>query len=567
MRERPSDDLRDRLRRVDGRGYAAYREIVGTYDFGDFSVTIDRTQRDPFAPPTAVRVFVPHASAGFEDSAMANRSRRIALCDYLTRRLGDAIAMHTRGSRGSGNSGVVTVARPGQEIVERTSVLVHEDAIEARLYVGLPARARRIAGRAAESVLLEELPTIVDAALMADALDGGDLTRHLDANEDQDTLRERLDALCLVAFVADGSILPRRSGADDRPMPSDEAVAFRSPDSLRIDVDLPHAGKVTGMGLPRGVTLIVGGGYHGKSTLLQAIGRGVYNHIPGDGRELVATVSDAVKVRAEEGRHVSRVDLRPFIRDLPGNRRADAFTTDDASGSTSQAAAVVEALEMGASALLLDEDTSATNFLIRDERMAQLVSNDAEPIRPLSQHIRRLAREGVSTVLVMGGSGAYFGLADRVLRVTEYVVEDVTAAARSIAERKPNGEIDEEAISTGRAERIPVDWDVEQRGRVRVSLRGDVLRIGREDVRLEGLESLCVEDQAETLGRILVEQRGDIGDGSDLVAIVRRMEKQVDEEGLDAVAGRRSGRHVRPRSLEIAGVLNRSRKLRFSGDA
>ena len=177
-------------------------------------------------------------------------------------------------------------------------------------------------------------------------------------------------------------LLPRRSGVDDRPLEGGGVVPFRSPESLRVVLQAPNAGSVPGMGVPVGVTLVVGGGFHGKSTLLRALEAGVYNHRPGDGRERVVSDPDTVKVRAEDGRAVAGVDISAFIDGLPLGQDTHHFTTPNASGSTSQAATIVEALESGAHALLVDEDTSATNFMLRDRRMQSLVPKDAEPITP-----------------------------------------------------------------------------------------------------------------------------------------------------------------------------------------
>ena len=249
--------------------------------------------------------------------------------------------------------------------------------------------------------------------------------------DDQRAAREQMEASDLVAFVANGSILPRESGVSQRPLKS--ALAFEAPAEQRVVLDLPHRGKVAGMGIERGVTLIVGGGYHGKSTLLRALQDGVYNHVAGDGRELVLTDSTAVKLRAEDGRAVSGVDISLFIRDLPDGRDTSRFSTVDASGSTSQAAATVEAWEAGARALLIDEDTSATNFMVRDALMEAVVAREFEPITPFVERVRDLwERAGVSSIIVAGSSGAYFSVADAVLQMDRYRVHDITAHARAV---------------------------------------------------------------------------------------------------------------------------------------
>jgi predicted ABC-class ATPase len=401
--KREPDDLQGILRRIDGRGYKAYKDIEGAYDFGRFALHIDHVQGDPFASPSRLRVVVAHAVAGFPPETYAGKPRRLGLADYLLR-LFDSECRTADRRTGSGKSGLIGIDRPGQEVLERTAVIVDDKAIEARFHVGLPARGRRILAREAGHILLDLVPRIVAASLFYNSMKGDPaaLLKHVETNEDADFLRKAMGPRGLVVFIADGAVLPRRSGVDDRPLKEGRVVSFRSPDSLRVSVNLPNAGEISGMGIPAGVTLIVGGGYHGKSTLLNAIERGIYNHVPGDGREYVVADPATVKIRAEDGRRVERVDISPFISNLPFGEDTRAFSTENASGSTSQAANIIEALEAGARLILTDEDTAATNFMIRDHRMQELISKAKEPITPFVDKIRQLSfGHGVSTILVM----------------------------------------------------------------------------------------------------------------------------------------------------------------------
>jgi predicted ABC-class ATPase len=392
------DDLRRVIERIDGRGYKAYRDLRGAWDLGDATLHVDHVQGDPFAAPSKLRVRVPLGEAGLAPDLLDGRARRMALCDYLARRVRDAIRRLGGASRGSGKSGRIEVDAGGQEVLERSAVVLGRAFVEVRLLAGLPAAGRRVLGRQALALLREDVPGVARAGLRADALDDSDLYGFVECVENQEAIRAQLDAKGLVAFVGDGSILPRESGASDRPLSGDAVVPFESPASLRVTLPVPFpvAGPggpreaLTGMGIPKGVTLIVGGGYHGKSTLLKALERGVHPHVPGDGREWVVTAPGAVKVRAEDGRRVERVDIHAFIDALPGGRSTRAFSSDDASGSTSQAANIVEAIEAGASALLLDEDTSATNFMVRDARMQALVHKQHEPITPFLDRVAEL---------------------------------------------------------------------------------------------------------------------------------------------------------------------------------
>ncbi|WP_256872904.1 ABC-ATPase domain-containing protein, partial [Candidatus Entotheonella palauensis] len=370
----PMQRLTETLRRIDGRGYGAYKDLGGTYQLHDWTLCIDHVQGDPFAAPSRLRLQLPLAEAGFPTALQTPHVRGVALCDFLTRAFHRAIQQTQTQRQGSGGSGQIRIDVPGQEVLPRSSIAFTQTHVEARFTVGLPARGRTVLGRQAATLLCEVLPSIGDRSLRYRALRSADVERHVHAVEDQHALRDMLEAHQLVAFVADGALLPRRAGNDDRPMQGQHLVPWQSPEAMAMTLDLPHAGRLRGTGIPQGVTLIVGGGYHGKSTLLKALIRGVYNHMPGDGREGVVTDAAAVAIRAEDGRRVEKVTITPFIADLPYGQSTTQFCSDDASGSTSQAANIIEALEVGARVLLIDEDTSATNFMVRDRRMQELIA-------------------------------------------------------------------------------------------------------------------------------------------------------------------------------------------------
>jgi len=560
-------DLRRILDRIDGKGYPAYKEIRGDYAFSGFTLLIDHVQGDPFAAPSRCRVRVPGDVAGYPSDTFARGSRRVALGDFLTRAF-DAACSQLSGRRGSGKSGLIAIDRPGQQILERTSARVDERGVEVRFVVGLPAAGRRVLGRQAGAMLCDDLPRIVEGALRFAANDQLALYRHIQAAEDADWLRSQLAIQNLVAFVADGALLPRRSGVDDRPLHA-EAIPFRGPSSLRVEFQVPNAGPVTGMGVPSGITLIVGGGYHGKSTLLNALERGVYNHVPGDGRELVVSDPGAVKVRAEDGRAVTGVDISPFIGALPNGADTRHFTTANASGSTSQAANIVEALEAGARVLLVDEDTAATNFMIRDHRMQELIPKEREPITPFIDKVRQLYREhGVSTVLVMGGSGDYFDVADTVIAMDAYVPRDVTARARTIAqkyraERSPEGGDRFGDVTP----RVPLAESLDPskgRRQVKISARGvKTLLFGAGEIDLAAVEQLVDPSQLNAIGQALYYARQRAMDGRrTLSQILDAVMADMDREGLEVLDRRLVGDLARFRRYELAAALNRLRALR-----
>jgi len=566
-------DLRRLLQRIDGKGYPAYKDIRGSYEFDDFRLYIDHVQGDPFAAPSRLRVRVPMSVAQLPPNTRANRSREIALRDYLARVFSGQCRTVSDRSRGSGKSGLIAMDMPGQEILERSSTMVSDEFVEARFVVGLPARGRRVLGSQAIVMLGDEVPKIVDSALKYAHLDTKRLARHLNAAEDSDVLRAKLPALGQVAFVADGAILPRRSGVDDRPLPRDQAILFRSPDSLRVEITLPHAGRISGMGIPTGVTLIVGGGYHGKSTLLLALERGVYNHIPDDGRELVITDPTAVKIRAEDGRRVEGVDIRPFINNLPNHGDAAAFRTDNASGSTSQAANIIEALEVGTRVLLLDEDTCATNLMIRDARMQALVEKSGEPITPFIDRVRQLAAGGsgpgaVSSVLVLGGSGDYFDVADTIIRMDSYVPRDVTIDAKTIAGQYPTGrQVEISGPWPAPTPRIPLAKSLDPRkGKRDVSIKTRALRavlFGSEEIDVSLVAQLVDEGQVRAIGQALNFARERFMDGrQDVNEVIIAIMREIGQHGLDALDRRQTGDNVAFRPYELAAALNRLRTLR-----
>jgi len=564
--------LRSRCLRIDGRGYKAYQSLARASRVDGITLTVDHVQGDPFAAPSRLRLNVPWEVAGFEDHTRVNEVRRRALADYLSRVTADELRTAGRGGRGSGKSGRIEICPCGQEVLPRTCVQVGSDRIVARITVGLPAAGRRVLGREAARLLCERVPAVVRQTLLADALDGEAIRQHLDTVEDTDALRGELTERGWIAFVADGAVLPRRAGNDDRPMAGDGVVPWASPPSLAATVTLPHAGEVHGTGIPAGVTLITGGGYHGKSTLLQALLRGVYDHVPGDGREQVITVGDAVAIRAEDGRRVEGVDLRPFIGELPGGRSTAAFRSGDASGSTSQAAAIVEALEVGASVLLVDEDTSATNFMVRDRRMQELIGDEREPITPYIARVRELyERHGVSSVIVVGGVGDYLEVADTVLLMEAYAARDVTGRAHEIARATP---VDMAALAVTPTEHLPprvreVDLrslDPRRGRRDKVRARGTrTIQFGGEDIDLTFVEQLVDPAQARYVGDCLLAlSRGELGDASGVRAIGEALQAVVQRRGLTAVSDFRGGAGDRAwaRPLEVAAALNRLRTLR-----
>lgn len=426
------------LQRIHKKGYPAYKDTTGSYNFGDYILDIAHVQSDPFASPSRIQIMIPAEYHGFSKEYYMTYHRRVALCDLLLRLLNKAIAKEGRQAKGSGKSGLISVSRCCAKVLERTACQIDTKTgmLTVRILVGFPANGRTIDAYALKHILFEQLPSMIHACLYQKVVSKGKVESVIFLADDQNYIRDQLSAKDLCAFVANGSILPRESGVSERPL--NGAVPFVSPDSQAVTLSLPHYGKITGMGIRKGITVIAGGGYHGKSTLLHALEAGVYNHIAGDGREYVITDESAMKIRSEDGRSIKELDISLFMDNLPGKTDTHSFTTENASGSTSQAANVMEAIEGEAKLLLIDEDTSATNFMIRDELMQQVISSDKEPITTFSERITWLVdKYQLSIILVIGSSGVYFHTADTILQLDYYKVMDITKEARMVASSYP----------------------------------------------------------------------------------------------------------------------------------
>ncbi|MBI9090461.1 MAG: ABC-ATPase domain-containing protein [Desulfobacterium sp.] len=566
-------ELGEILSRIDGRGFKAYKEIQGRYVFKAFNLFIDHVQGDPYSTPSRIRVRVERGRTGFGPDLTSNHSRTTAFCDFLARQFYRNCEECAKQERGIGKSGLVTIDRPQQEILEGTAMVVTPDHVEVRFFMGLPAFGRKIAARHARAMFFDELPRIVDHSLFLSRLDLNEIRQHIEVSEDADALRGQLDSLGLVGFVGDGSHLPRASGIDPRPLGKGNVVPFSSPDRFRVTVSLPNRGAVAGLGIPKGVTLILGGGYHGKSTLLNALELGVYNHVPGDGRELAVSTAGAVKIRAADGRNIEKTDISPFINNLPFGKDTRAFSTANASGSTSQAAAISEAIEAGASTLLLDEDTCATNFMVRDVLMQQLVAKEHEPITPFVDRVKQLHRErGISTVLVMGGSGDYFAVADQVIQMTNYAPSDVSEKARTIVETHDTGRRNEGRGDLGGIRpRIPVKKSFNpfsREGRQRIKNQGDrTIVFGNTRIDLWDLEQIVHTSQTRAMGRAILYAMQYMDGERTLEQVISRVDKDLDEQGLDILMPFVVGDLVRFRPLELAAAINRMRTLEVTQQA
>ena len=561
--------LNSTLLDLDNSSYKAYQGIKGKYQFDGFVLCVDYVQGDPFASPSQLRVVVSQTVAKFPTRLYRSESREIALKDYLARQFTIG-AKKVSSHRGTGKSGLIAIAPLGQEVLIRNVVLINSQELEVRFVVGLPARGRRILGRQAAQMLCEDIPQIVNQTLVYASLNATEIQHHIETVEDADWLRQQLSSKNLAAFIANGAVLPRRSGIDPRPLI--EAIPFKSPPLLEVEFNCPNCGLIKGMGIPAGISLIVGGGYHGKSTLLKAIELGIYNHIPGDGREYVVSNPSGVKIRAEDGRSIAGVDISPFINHLPQRRSTTDFSTTNASGSTSQAANIIEALATGTELLLIDEDTSATNFTIRDRRMQALIAKEKEPITPFIDKVRQLYTDyGVSTILVMGGSGDYFEVADLVIALENYQPQDVTNQAKAIAQQYPNDRHREGGTNFGTtSSRIPLKESINpRRGKKEVKLKSkgtESISFGEEDIDLSGVEQLVDSGQLKAIALAIVYARKYLDRQLTISQIIEQVSQDIAQYGLDIISDYPRGDLAQFRPQELAAAINRLRSLSIATD-
>ncbi len=533
--------IEDVLKRIDGRRYGAYKELLGARSvIRGIRIEVVKVQGDPYARPSVARL---EARIDAPEWALCEP---VALADWLYRRFHRALA-RLRARMGEGHSGFLGVPEPGPVMIRRSGLEVKGDRVVARAWVGLPSRRRRVLADAAEELLLRRLPEALRRALEW-RRDEAELRRHVDAWVEQEYIRSKLPGLGLVSFVGDGSVLPRKHGGSQEPL--EGAVPFESPPSMRVEIDLPTGRTVSGMGVPRGVTVIAGQAFHGKTTLLEAIAAGVYNHVPGDGRELVVTVRNAVVVWSEEGRFVSSVDVSPFIHDLPGGARTEEFTTSDASGATSAAASIQEAVEAGSQLILMDEDTVATNILYLDERAAKLTTR--RTVTTIAELADSMKEHGLSLIIVSSGSLPLLAAADKVIVMEDYKPRDATDEARRLAEQH--------GVKPLRADYKPPR---PRRLAYAPRLRKPKIRGGRlEDrelpapVNLAANPMLVERAQLNTLrevAKLLPRMKG-----KEIAWIARWVEETIRLEGFEALLGREPGPDLAEvRAQDVAFLINR----------
>lgn len=563
-----ASDLKNLINSIDGRGYKAYKTLEGNYDFDDYILFIDHVQGDPFASPSRIRVSMNKNINKIPYELFNEYHKKIAVQDFIARVFNQCINKFGERVMGSGKSGIISISKCPQEILDRTAVIIDKEKIEVRFEIGFPARGRTVLGKELQKILYDFLPKIVENSLKYENLNKDKLINRVNLVCDQQFIRKELKRLNLVAFVGNGAILPRESGISTKPLKS--AKKFVSPKELEVEINLPNKGLIKGMGIKKGISLIVGGGYHGKSTLLNALELGVYNHVEGDGREYVITDNSAMKVRAEDGRSIIKDDISLFINNLPNGKDTTKFISENASGSTSQAANIVEAIESDSKLLLIDEDTSATNFMIRDDIMQKLVSNKEEPITPFIELVKDIyEQKEISTIIVVGSSGDYFDIADSVIQMDCYEPKDVTLRAKELAKGLILKRIENKNLS------IKIDFDrkilkgIIQNGPKGVKIKTlgiDGISINKEDINLRAVEQIVDKEQVTSIGYIMKWAEDNVIDNnSTLKDVTDKILSRIKEKGLISINSTKGGacNLAMPRRQEIMAAFNRYRKLKI----
>ena len=421
--------LYQKIRSLQGKNYGLYKSLADrSWDFGDFVLEFLHVQGDPYAPASRVMIKSSLQMLGFSSEWGSSYERRLALSDFLYRKLSALVR-----EKYPDKDAAVVFDTAGPEMLVRNALWVDNGELRACLQVRLPGDGRKIQAEAAAEILTMVLPDLVSAALYnsGESKPEGvelELLEHYRVLAERKAILEELEKRNLVAFVPNGAVLPRASGLSELPM--EGAVPFTAPAEMEVTLNA-NGREIRGMGIPNGITVISGGAFHGKSTLLQALTKAVYPHIPGDGREGIVISESAVRVGVEDGRSVRGTDLSQFVRDLPGGISTKNFTTACASGSTSEAANLMEAMEAGSDVFLIDEDSSAVNFLIRDVRVRKLLGDDREPLIPLTDRIREIKNR--SFILVAGACGDFLDLADNIIVMASYKAECARINGKNVA--------------------------------------------------------------------------------------------------------------------------------------
>ena len=579
-----STQLKMLIASLENAPYHKIQSLRGRFQFPHYTFQFLRIQGSPGANPASIaNLSIPIKASGLPEQSLATSFAQLALADFLIRRFNQGIVKFVQQNRGKDGSGSFHTIELSQKMLQRDCVLFSKNSIELRFIFSLPANGsggRQFDAKQTWLMFEQELSPLVDFTFFYHGYSEASqnlLNKFLAVQKNRQAIKHYMKKNGLCVFISNGALLPRLSGIDDKPDLAEKIEKFQSPKTLLVEIPLHENSTIKGMGIKQGITCITGGGYHGKSTLLQAILAGVYAHIPGDGREYIVTRDDAVFTRAEEGRSIRQVNISPFIRQLPNGKKTENFSTDNASGSTSQAASIVEAIELQSHLLLFDEDSCATNFLYRDELIKKILDKKNEPIKPLYTCIRSLWKQHkISMIFVVGGLGSFLQKADTCLLMDNYQCKDITGKAR-----KSLGEIIEEdqdhLIFSSNRPLSSQNFDpsyTNQRLKKTIPIRIKDLRnaprqleYGMDLINLEALPQIAEAPQMRSIGYCLLTIKQQMCDNSNKPQTIydwlQWLTKKLDQEGLPCLQTTYPGLSSRPRLYEIAAAINRIRSLRI----
>ncbi len=576
--------LKTLLYSISNQPYQKIQKIRGSFQFPHYEFKFIRIQGSPGANPASIAsVKVSIESSEFPRQFLISSHSRLAVADFLIRRFKQGIVKFSQQNRGRDGSGSLNTIELSQKMLERDCVLFSEAEIELRFIFSLPAKGSgggQFDADQAWQMFQQELNAIVDYALIYKGYDKASrelLNEYLQIQIKRQEIKHYMEQNGLCVFINNGACLPRQSGIDDQPARGEGIKKFQSPTINQINIPLSNNDRIQGMAIKEGITCITGGGYHGKSTLLQAILAGVYAHIPGDGREFIVTREDAVFIRAEEGRSIRNVDISPFIGTLPNGLNTQSFSSENASGSTSQAASIIEAVESDSRLLLFDEDTCATNFLIRDELIKKVLDSENEPIKPLYSTVRSMWKQhGISMIFVVGGLGVFLQKADTCLMMDNYQCKNITNKVR-----EKLGEIAEEnEISLDFSAQRLLATDNFNPSYINKRLKKEVpkrikplrnspkqLEYGMDLINLEALPQIVEAPQILSVGYCLLRLRKEMEIQANSTQTIEYwlgwLYKMLEQQGLSFLQADYPGTISLPRKYEVAAAINRIRSLRI----
>jgi predicted ABC-class ATPase len=565
------------LGELDGQPYPEYGQLVGDFDFSRYVIKctkIDLLGDEEDHPVFSVRI--PQTIAEIPEYLFDSPVRRTAMEDLLLRRLSaniDAIANYDHNGIARRH---IHAASPNQKILPRNALLLTKEYIEVYIQVTLPVQHAivdgvsvvTIDGEMAQHIFFDDLPEIIGNSLFYCNVDAADADLFVNNMEDSDRLRQHLGASGQVAFVAEGALLSRVTGED---LPDYERLSpVEIDESLIEEVEVPHSGAVRGFGIPSGLTLILGESNSGRVDLSDAIAQGIYNHIPGDGREHIVTVADAVAIQSEVGRSIQQVDISAFASALPGGGDTASYSTRSAGSFTSQAASTVEALEAGARVLLFDEHTSSSTFLSADTRVSSLLGESSR--NTLAARARQMVDELGVSIVVAGSSlvAEFIPIADKILKVEDFRISDITEEAKAldiVPSSVANDNVNLGSMLSRSRWVMPssIDPSIGREDLVILTDDADYLQFGRSLVELGAIKQIANADQARAIGFVFYYAKlRYMDEGYPIREILDLVDRDLSNEGLNTLVRDLRGDLARPRRYEVAAALNRLPAFRVS---